>query len=103
MQHDLFPNPNPRTRAGFPLIVVVEADVIDGPERIVAPLTLRSRTIARRPNRALPQVRHGEQEFLVMLPLPGTVSRATLRKSVGSLKSYRDDLTRAPDWLFFGI
>ncbi len=39
MQHDLFVNPSRRGRAIYPLFVDLQADIVGGEGRIVAPLT----------------------------------------------------------------
>ncbi len=33
----------------------------------------------------------------------GSLPRTRLRNPVGTIKQYRDDIVRAPDWLFTGI
>jgi hypothetical protein len=100
MQHDLFVHPNTRARAVYPLIVVLQADVAEGSERIVAPLTLAS---ASPPSRMRPLVDHDGEKFIVVMRMLGLVPNRVLRHKVGSITQYRDDLTRALDWLFFGI
>ena len=100
MQHDLFVHPNRRTRAVYPLIVVLQADVAEGEERIVAPLTYSS---AGPGSRLRPVVMHDGEHFMVIMRLLGLVPARLLRHPVGSIAPYRDDLTRALDWLFFGI
>jgi hypothetical protein len=47
MQHDVFVNPAPRMRDGFPLIAVLRADITEGRNRMVAPMAPRSRYKAR--------------------------------------------------------
>ena len=103
MQHELFANPNPRSRRAFPLVVVLQADVAVGETRLVAPLALHAGPLARTPSRALPVIDHDGGRYAVALPLISALPRNQLRIALGSLASYRDDLTRALDWLFFGI
>jgi toxin CcdB len=100
MQHELFVHPNKRARPSYPLIVVLHADVAEGEERIVAPLT---GAVAGAPSRMRPLIRHDGGEFVVLMRLLGLVPIRLLRHPVGSIASYRDDLTQALDWLFFGI
>lgn len=100
MQHDLFVHPNTRARTVYPLIVVLQADVAEGSERIVAPLTL---ALASQTSRMRPLVHHDGENFIVVMRLLGLVSNRLLRKRVGSIAQYRDDLSRALDWLFFGV
>jgi len=100
MQHDLFLHPNRRVRASYPLIVVLQADVAEGVERVVAPL---SRDVADHPSRMRPVIRHDGHAFMVIVRLLGIVPARLLRHPVGSIAQYRDDLTRALDWLFWGV
>jgi toxin CcdB len=102
MQHDLFVNPSHRARAIYPLVVVLQADVVEGDGRIVAPLTT-TRIVPMPPRRVLPLVSHDGEDYVVMMRLLGYLSARHLGQSVGSIAQYRDDLTRALDWLFFGI
>ena len=101
MQHDLFVNPNRRERLGFPFIVLLQAEVAEGDYRIVAPLTI---VTARTPiARVMPIVEHDGQNYVVLFNLMTNLPSRFLRRPVGSIAQYRDDLTRALDWLFFGI
>jgi toxin CcdB len=102
MQHDLFVNPNRRARSIYPLLVVLQADVAEGDGRIVAPLTTTA-IVPAPPRRVLPLVSHAGQDYVVMIRLLGFLSVRHLRGPVGSIAQYRDDITRALDWLFFGI
>jgi hypothetical protein len=101
MLHDLFANPNPRERAGFPFNVCMQADAGTLEPTIVAPLT------AERPNipliRVLPRVEHEGQGYLVVLTLMTNLPTRLLRRPVGSIAAWRDDLACGLDWLFFGI
>lgn len=100
MQHELFVLPNKQARTGYPLIVVLQADVAEGDERVVAPLTFAS---AGPPSRMRPLVAHDGENFIVVMRLLGLISRRLLRHPIGSIAHYRDDPSRALDWLFFGI
>jgi toxin CcdB len=101
MQHDLFANPNRRARVLYPLIVALHANVVDGPNAMIAPLTL---VTARTPNsRLLPVVEHEGARYAVVFTLMTALSTRRLLDPVGSIAHYRDDLIRAIDWLFCGI
>jgi toxin CcdB len=101
MQHDLYANPNRRERVGFPLFVELQATVIENLYRIVAPLT--AVTAGTTINRLMPIVEHDGQRYAVLFNLITNVPGRFLRQPVGSIAQYRDDLSRALDWLFFGI
>jgi hypothetical protein len=38
MQHDVFPNPAIRSRAALPFIAVLQAAIVEGQNRMIAPL-----------------------------------------------------------------
>ena len=101
MQHDLFANPNRRERLGFPLIVELQANIAEGAFRVVAPLT--AVTAGTPINRLVPIIEHNGEHFAVLFNLITNLSSRLLRHPVGSIAQYRDDLSRALDWLFFGI
>lgn len=102
MQHDLFANPDRRARTVYPLVVVLQADVVDADTRIVAPLTTTI-IVPNPPMRVLPLVSHDGRDYVVMMRLLGVLRTRHLGQPVGSIARYRDDITRALDWLFFGI
>jgi toxin CcdB len=100
-QHDLFANPNRKIRAAYPLIVLLQARVADGETQVVAPLIRDS--VAMPKSRLLPIVDHDGTKFVVAFGLITHLPGRLLRHPVGSIAQYRDDLSRALDWLFFGI
>ncbi len=102
MQHDLFINPDRRARDVYPLIAVLQADVVESDTRIVAPLTPIG-ILPNPPTRVFPAVTHDSRDYLVVMRLIGFLPARRLGGSVGSIASYRDDITRALDFLFFGI
>jgi CcdB protein len=53
--------------------------------------------------RLVPIVQHDGQNYAVLFNLITHLSARLLRHPVGSIARCRDDLTRALDWLFFGI
>jgi toxin CcdB len=103
MQHEVFANPAPRTRAAFPFIAVLQADVADeGRGRIIAPMAPRS-AMPSAPGWIAPLVRHADQNYLLVLELMTSISRTVLRAPLGSVAAHRDEITRALDWLFTGV
>ena len=103
MHYDLYANPNPRSRRAFPLVVVLQADIADGDSRLIAPLAPHTGPFATATSRAIPLIDHDAKRYILALPLISTLPRNQLRTAVGSVGQYRDEITRALDWLFFGI
>jgi hypothetical protein len=54
-------------------------------------------------NRLVPIIEHNGEHFVVLFNLITNLSSRLLRHPVGSIAQYRDDLSRALYWLFFGI
>jgi len=102
MQHEIFRNPSKRGRSSYPFVVVLQADVAEGETRIVAPLALRANFPNNLP-RGLPAVVHDGETYVTMLTLLGSVPVSLLRHAAGSISEHRDDITRALDWLLWGI
>jgi CcdB protein len=102
MQHEVFVNPSQRFRVAFPLIAELQADVAEGRDRMIAPMVPLAAYPAS-PGRLSPIVEHDGAAFYLVLPLMGRLPRSRLTKPVGTIKQYRDDITRAIDWLFTGI
>ena len=102
MQHDVFVNPNPQTRPGFPFIAVLQADVAESKERIVAPMVPAS-DLSRAAARMTPVVNLEGRAYHLMVPLMVLVPTARLTKPVGTIRAHRDDIVRAIDWLFCGL
>ena len=101
MQHDLFVNPGRQDRAGFPLVVTLQANVVESGADVVAPLTLLTRDAPK--IRLMPIVEHDGKRYLVVFTLMTSLPGHLLRRPVGSIAAWRDDLTRALHWLFLGI
>lgn len=102
MQHDVFPNPAIRSCSAFPFIAVLQADIVEGRNRMVAPLAPRE-AMPGAAGRLMPVVRHDGRDYLLALELMVSIPPNDLRHAVGSIKSHRDDITRAVDWLFTGV
>jgi len=103
MQHDVFANPAPRTRAAFPFIAIVQADLsAEGRSRMIAPMAPRA-AVPGAAGRLLPVVRHDGGAYLLAVELMTSLPISVLRSPLGSIAAHRDDITRAIDWLFTGV
>lgn len=102
MQHDLFINPNRRTRSVYPFLADLQADLVGGTHRVIAPLAPRA-GIARGGSQLLPVVAHEGEDYLLMLTLLGALPAHLLRNAVGTVRNARFEITRGLDWLFSGI
>jgi toxin CcdB len=103
MQHDVFANPAPRTRAAFPFIAVLQADLsAEGRSRMIAPMAPRA-AMPGAVGRLLPIVRHDGRAHLLAVELMTSLPISALRNPLGSIAAHRDDITRAIGWLFTGV
>ena len=100
MQHDVFQNIARRSRAVQPFFVCLQADAVEGSSRIVCPLY---QTAGLVPSKTLIQVSFDGRDWLLALEFMVSVPAGLLRRPVGSVAAYRDDILRALDWLFTGI
>jgi toxin CcdB len=103
MQHDVFANPASRTRAAFPFLVLLQADVAaDGELRVVAPVANAAGT-SDADGKLLPIVRHDGKAYRLVLDMITSVPKSALREPLGSVAAHRDDIIRGIDWLFTGV
>ena len=102
MQHDIFINPSLRTRAAFPFVAELQANIAEGRDRLVAPMA-RFDSVPFTPGRLSPVIRHDGQAYYLVVPHMGLLPRNRLTQSVGSVAQFRDEIIHAIDWLFSGI
>ncbi|HST74204.1 MAG TPA: CcdB family protein [Acetobacteraceae bacterium] len=103
MQHDVFANPASKSRAAFPFLVLLQADLAtDGEFRVVAPLA-NDAGLSGAGGKLLPAVSYGGGTYRVVLDMITSVPKAALRAPLGSVAAHRDEITRGLDWLFTGV
>lgn len=103
MQFDVFVNPLPAARAGFPFVVVLQGELADtGRTRVVA--FLAPLTQVRNPGMpVMPKVRHNGSDYLVFLPEITNLPVAMLGRPVGDVSDCREAIVAALDRLFLGV
>lgn len=102
-QFDVFVNPISRARRAYPLVAVLQSDLAEtGPERIVAPLSPRSR-LTGAAGRLTPHVRISDVEYVVLVPSMAAITATDLREHRGRLVAHRDAIVAALDYLFLGV
>jgi hypothetical protein len=103
-QLDVFENPSPRARRGYPLIAVLQSHLADtGRDRVVAPLIPRERPPGARTPRLLPPVRVNGRDYALLVPRLVVIDVTGLRQPLANLEPYRSEITAALDFLFLGI
>ncbi len=102
-QFDIYSNPNPRSRRTVPYLLDVQSDLLSGlSTRVVAPL-VRASEIKKPATHLNPHfVVRDTKVVMSTAELAGVPSEA-LGEIVGSLKSRRDEIIAALDFLITGF
>ena len=90
MQHDVFINPAPRSRSAFPPIAVLQADIAEGRNRMIAPMAPRAAMPAAI-GRLMPVVRHDGRDYLLAIELMVSIPPNDLRYAAGDMPSARSE------------
>lgn len=99
---DVFPNPSPRSRTAAPFIVLMQSHFVDEmPSALIAPLIRESRSGDF--TRVAVSVKLNDEALHLSLAEMAPIRRSDLKRSVGSLLPYEDDIRRALDRLFTGF
>ena len=102
-QFDVYRNKNPATRSAYPLLVDVQADLLDDLQtRVVIPLT-HAEELLRRPLTTLtPIVTIEGEKYLVVTPEIAGIGKSHLGACVGAIPQERDKIVAALDLLITG-
>ena len=98
-QFDVCPNPSGATRAYAPYVVVLQSHYLDLETIAIAPLV----TDARPLEPIDLAVELNGEPFVLAISEIGSVSRTRLKRRLGSLTEYEDDIRRALERLFSGF
>lgn len=101
-QFDVFPNPSPRSRSAAPFIVLMQSHFVDEmPTALIAPLIREPRSGDF--TRVSIAARLSDEILYLSLAEMAPITRADLKRPVGTLRPYEDDIRRALDRLFTGF
>src|ERR1044072_9470549 len=102
-QFTVYKNKNPRSKATYPLLVDVQADLLDDLQtRIVIPLT-KVPTLTKKPiARLMPSIAVGGEQYLLMTPQLAGIARSELGSAVGNIADQRNAIVAALDLLITG-
>jgi toxin CcdB len=103
-QFTVYKNKNPRSRTTFPLLVDVQADLLDELEtRVVIPLT-KAPALSRKPiSRLTPSVEVDGENYLMITPQLAGIARSELGAVVGNIAEQRVIIIGALDLLLTGV
>lgn len=101
MQHDVCLHPVPRRRFHVPFVAVIQSDLAETDDVLVGPILSAPvpRDIGGPLIPVLVEGRWLRLDVSQLYPL----HRQYLRRPVGTVAPYRDDILRALDWLFTGL
>ena len=103
-QFDVYPNPDPGSKARIPFVVVLQSDFLDAIDNhVVAPLRPKQEPGIVPVIRLNPVVHVDDTEYLVRVQDLATVPRRMLKQPVANLSPQRDEILAALDFLFTGF
>lgn len=102
-QYSIYRNTNPRTRAHFPLLVDVQADLLaDLKTRTVVPLANVAVHGIKPIDRLMPILDIDAEQYVMVTPQLAGIPAAMLGESVANVREHRDAIVAALDLLFTG-
>ena len=103
-QFAVYRNKNPNTKSTFPLLVDVQADLLEDLQpRVVIPLT-KALALTKKPMGQLtPMIKYEGDPYVLMTPLLAGVARRDLGAATGNLAERRDVILAAMDFLMTGF
>jgi toxin CcdB len=103
-QFDVYINPSPATRIAFPFIVDIQNPVISElATRIVIPLGRINYFKNEEMKGLTPVVEYGDERFLLLTAQIASIPSKKLKKPVGSLSHFRDEIISSLDFAITGI
>jgi len=101
-QFDVYPNPSTRSQGVAPFVLVLQSHfLIDAPTVVVAPMLIDDGLSAY--GLISLEVEFNQGRYIVQLSELAALPPETLRRPVGDLRGYEDDIRRALDRLFTGF
>jgi toxin CcdB len=103
-QFDVYANPSSHSKAHYPYLVDIQSAVLTSlATRIVVPLGRSSAFGGEAMKGLTPQISFDGEELLLLTPQIASIPETQLRKPVGSLAHFRDQIVAALDLAITGI
>jgi toxin CcdB len=103
-QFDVYANPSSHSKAHYPYLVDIQSAVLtDLATRIVIPLGRSSAFGGEAMKRLTPMLSFDGEELLLLTPQIASVPEKQLRKPVGSLAHFREQIVAALDLAITGV
>tara|TARA_R110002167_G_scaffold16688_7_gene64841 strand:- start:1021 stop:1332 length:312 start_codon:yes stop_codon:yes gene_type:complete len=101
-QFDVFPNPSPRSLIAAPFIVLMQSHFVElMPTALIAPLIREPRSGDFTQVSVL--IRLNEESLYLSLAEMAPILRSALKRAIGNVTPYEDDIRRSLDRLFTGF
>jgi toxin CcdB len=103
-QFDVYPNPNPASRARTPFVVALSSDLLGTLDAtVVAPLRLKSELGVLPVLRLNPVVVIADQTYLLRAQELAAIGSRSLKTPIANLSAQREEILAALDFLFAGF
>lgn len=103
-QYDVYPNPQPATRAAVPYVVDVQSALIDTlATRLVMPLSRVGASQSRLPTTLCPVVQIGGETLTLMPHLAAPLAARSLREPVDTLSHRAGEIAAAVEAVLSGV
>jgi toxin CcdB len=103
-QFDVYPNPNPASRARIPFLIALSSDLLGALETtVVAPLRLQAEPGVLPILRLNPVVDIDDRAYLVLTQELAAILTPSLKIPVANLSGRREEILAALDFLFTGF
>ena len=104
MQFDVFPNPSPRMRDVYPLVLDIQSNLLSVlATRMVIPLAITKLSAEKIPRRLCPLIHIDGQKLMLMPHQAAPLDKKSLKRKVGSAKSQSSEILAAMDVVTSGI
>jgi toxin CcdB len=103
-QFDVYVNPSRTTKKYLPYLLDIQSPFLnDLSSRIVIPLGFKSAFKNEAMDRLTPEVSYEGDELLILTPQLASVSSSILKKPLGSLSHFRNEIIASLDFAISGI
>jgi len=103
-QFDVYPNPSKATKKYLPYLLDIQNPFLsDLSTRLVIPLGIKSALKNESMDRLTPEISYGGKELLILTPQMSSVPVSILKKPLGSLSHFRDEIVGSLDFAVTGI
>lgn len=103
-QFDVYPNPSKTSKVQYPYLVDIQSSLLSElATRIVIPLGKRSAFGGEAMQGLTPEISFADQELLLLTPQISSVPEKYLKRPIGSLSHFRDQIVGALDLAITGL